>query len=84
MHRLDHSDIDKILNFEFRYMEDRGIVGSGPSPDAPATIEHDELVAYIRQKAEQRLLEYSVEQIEAVLAGEVEYMRQVGIIADED
>jgi hypothetical protein len=79
---LDHSDIEKILNFEFRYLDEQGITGDGPSPGEPQTIEQEALVAYIKRKAEQRLLEYTEQQIEAVLAGEVEYMREVGIIED--
>ena len=81
---LDHGDIEKILNFELRYLDEQGVVGDGPSAGEPQTIEQEALVAYIKRKAEQRLLNYTEEQIEAVLAGEVEYMREVGIIEDED
>lgn len=80
---LEHGDVENILNFEFRYLDERGVTGDGPgSDDEPQTIEHETLVAYIRQKAEQRLLQYSEQQIEAVLAAEMEYMRKVGIIED--
>jgi len=80
---LDHRDIENILKFEFRYLDEQGITGCGPSSGEAQTIEQEALVAYIKHKAGQRLLEYTDEQIEAVLAGEVEYMRQVGIIEDE-
>ena len=86
---LTEKDVERILDFQMDYFRQRGVShnGSRTEPDVPLVFLPEEAVGYIVDKCAATGEAYLPEQVEAVVACQLEYLRYIGAIgreADDD
>jgi hypothetical protein len=86
---LTERDVERILDFQVEYFRQRGVShnGSRTEPDAPLVFLPEDAVSYIVDRCAATGEAYLPEQVEAVVACQLEYLRYIGAIgreADDD
>jgi hypothetical protein len=83
---LTPDDVRRILDFEVEFLNGRGIVGNGFTPDPTALVVFGgpETTAYILERASATGEAYLPEQIRAVLETQLRYLRAIGAVGPAD
>jgi hypothetical protein len=86
---LTEKDVERILDFQMEYFRQRGVShnGSRTEPDAPLVFLPEEAVGYIVDRCAETGEAYLPEQVEEVVACQLDYLRYIGAIgreADDD
>jgi hypothetical protein len=79
---LTPDDVRRILDLQVEFFERRGVSGngSGAKPQADAVVGGPETVAYIIEQAAAAGETYLPEQVHAVIATQLSYLRAIGAI----
>jgi len=86
---LTEADVRRILDFQMEFFRDRGVSenGSVGHSEIPVVFAPDEAVTYIVERCATSGEAYLPEQVEAVMACQLDYLRFIGAIgrrADDD
>jgi hypothetical protein len=80
---LSRADVALILDLEFEYLKQQGLVAepgeSMEKPEEPIELDTAAMMEFIREEAGEYGKDHTLEVIEAVLEGELEYMRHIGL-----
>ena len=85
---LTESDARRIIEAQMEFLRDRGVAGNGDGthPDVPVVFADDEIVEYVVARCADTGEAYLPEQVAAVMACQLDYLRFIGAIgrpADE-
>ena len=79
---LTPDDVRRILDFEVEYFQRKGVAGNGSSdgPPGPVVFGGAETIAYILERSAATGEAYVPEQVHAVVATQLDYLRAIGAI----
>ena len=79
---LTPEDVRRILDFEIEYFHRKGVAGNGSSegPPGPVVFGGAETIAYILERSAATGEAYLPEQVHAVVATQLDYLRAIGAI----
>ena len=80
--KFGSDEIGMVLFFENEYLEKIGIAGNPPKEDAPLVVDYFEVEQYVIEKAIEEQFEVTLDEVRTIFAGEVEYMKQIGLVTD--
>ena len=79
---LTPDDVHRILDIEVEYFQGKGVAGNGSSdgPPGPVVFGGAETIAYILERSAATGEAYLPEQVHAVVATQLDYLRAIGAI----
>jgi hypothetical protein len=79
---LTPDDVRRILDFEIEYFRNRGVAGNGSTDGPPGLVVFGglETVAYILERSAATGEAYLPEQVHAVVATQLNYLRSIGAV----
>ena len=79
---LSPDDVRRILNWHLEYFRIKGMSSNGASPkvEGPVVVSGAETVDFVLQRAEADGLEYTPEQVHAVLDAQMTYLESIGAV----
>ncbi len=79
---LSPDDVRRILNWHLEYFRIKGMSSNGASPkvEGPVVVSGAETVDFVLQRAEADGLEYTAEQVHAVLDAQMTYLESIGAV----
>ena len=83
---LSPDDVRRILNWHLEYFRIKGMSSNGASPkvEGPVVVSGAETVDFVLQRAEADGLEYTPEQVHAVLDAQMTYLESIGAVGPVD
>ena len=83
---LTPDDVRRILDFEVEFLQQRGMLGNGSQRPvtAPGVFGGSETTAYILDRAAATGEAYLPEQVHAVMATQLRYLRAIGAVGPAD
>ena len=83
---LSPDDVRRILNWHLEYFRIKGTSSNGASPkvEGPVVVSGAETVDFVLQRAEADGLEYTPEQVHAVLDAQMTYLESIGAVGPVD
>ena len=80
--KFGSEEIGMVLYFENEYLEKIGIAGNPPKEDAPLVVDYFEVEQYVIKRSKEEEFEVTLEEVRTIFDGEMEYMKQIGLVAD--
>lgn len=82
---LTVEDVRRILDLQMQYFRAKGVSGNGSSAavTAPVVIGGSETVSWILERADADGLEFSAEQVHAVIETQLAYLRSIGAVGPQ-
>jgi hypothetical protein len=79
---LSPDDVRRILNWHLEYFRIKGMSSNGASPkvDGPVIVSGAETVDFVLKRAEADGLDYTPEQVHAVLDAQMTYLESIGAV----
>jgi hypothetical protein len=83
---LSPDDVRRILNWHLEYFRMKGVSSNGASPkvEGPVIVSGAETVDFVLRRAEADGLEYTAEQVHAVLDAQMTYLESIGAVGPVD
>ncbi|MFN2609209.1 MAG: hypothetical protein ABR511_15180 [Acidimicrobiales bacterium] len=83
---LSPDDVRRILNWHLEFFRLKGVSSNGASPrvEGPVVVSGAETVDFVLRKAEADGLEYTPEQVHAVLDAQMTYLESIGAVGPID
>jgi len=80
--KLNEDDINYVLDVVYDYYESNGYLDE--NADEEVMIDEEEIFNFVKKEAKKDKMTFSDEELEAILDGEFEYCRSIGIFSDEE
>ncbi len=79
---LTPDDVRRILNWHLEYFRMKGMSSNGATPrvDGPVVVSGAETVDFVLKRAEADGLDYTPEQVHAVLDAQMTYLESIGAV----
>jgi hypothetical protein len=81
---LTPDDVRRILDFEVEFLQQQGMLGNGYRRPGPGVFGGSETTAYILDRAAATGEDYLPEQVHAVMATQLRYLRAIGAVGPAD
>ena len=81
--KFNQDDINYVLDVVYDYYESNGYLDE--ESEEEVMIDEEEIFNYVKKEAKKdEMTQFSDEELKAILDGEFEYCRSIGIFSDED